>query len=214
MQVKRVNYSGRTVISPDPYIEINEVGIPFEIAKIVTVAETVTDLNIEKLKKLIEKAEEYPGANYVIRPDGKRKKITPELKEEIINELTPGYKVERHLQDGDIVLFNRHPSLHRGSFMAHFVRVLPGRTFRLHPAVAAPYNADFDGDEMNIHSPQTEEARAEAKILLDVKRNLISPKNNTNLIGCIGDAITGNYLLGEEEFSKDYANQMLFKSGY
>ncbi|MFA5070784.1 MAG: DNA-directed RNA polymerase subunit A' [Candidatus Pacearchaeota archaeon] len=210
---KRVNYSGRTVISPDPSIAINEVGIPFEIAKVVTVAESVTDLNIEKLKKLIEKAEEYPGANYVIRPDGKRKKISADLKEEIINELTPGYKVERHLQDGDVVLFNRHPSLHRGSLMAHFVRVLPGRTFRLHPAVAAPYNADFDGDEMNIHSPQTEEARAEAKILLDVKRNLISPKNNTNLIGCIGDAITGNYLLGDEEFTREDANQMLFKAG-
>ncbi len=210
---KRVNYSGRTVISPEPYIGINEVGIPYEIAKVVTVAESVTDLNIHKLKKLIEKSEEYPGANYIIRPDGKRKKITPDLKEEIISELAPGYKVERHLQDGDVVLFNRHPSLHRGSLMAHFVRVLPGRTFRLHPAVAAPYNADFDGDEMNIHSPQTEEARAEAKILLDVKRNLISPKNNTNLIGCIGDAITGTYLLGEEEFSRDYADELLFKSG-
>jgi DNA-directed RNA polymerase subunit A' len=210
---KRVNYSGRTVISPDPYISINEVGVPYEIAKIVTVAESVTDLNIEKLKKLIEKGEEYPGANYVIRPDGKRKKISPDLKEEIINELIPGYKVERHLQDGDVVLFNRHPSLHRGSLMAHYVKVLPGRTFRLHPAVVTPYNADFDGDEMNIHSPQTEEAKAEAKILLDVKKNLISPKNNTNLIGCIGDAITGNYLLGEEEFTKDYANQILFKSG-
>ena len=89
---KRVNYSGRTVISPDPCIEINEVGIPYEIAKVVTVAETVNDLNIKKLKKLIEKAEEYPGATYVIRPDGKRKKISPELKEEIINELNPGYK--------------------------------------------------------------------------------------------------------------------------
>jgi len=210
---KRVNYSGRTVISPDPSIEINEVGIPYEIAKIVTVAETVTDLNIKKLKSLIERAEEYPGANYIIRPDGKRKKIVPELKEEIINELAPGYKVERHLQDGDVVLFNRHPSLHRGSLMAHFVRVLPGKTFRVHPATAAPYNADFDGDEMNIHSPQTEEARAEAKILLDVKRNLMSPKNNTTLIGCVKDAITGNYLLGLDNFSKEDANQLLYRSG-
>ncbi|MCK5043833.1 hypothetical protein KAR52_02425, partial [Candidatus Pacearchaeota archaeon] len=210
---KRVNYSGRTVISPDPSIEINEVGIPYEIAKVVTVAENVTDLNIEKLKKLIDKADEYPGANYIIRPDGKRKKITSELKEEIINEISPGYKVERHLQNGDVVLFNRHPSLHRGSLMAHFVKVLPGRTFRLHPAVAFPYNADFDGDEMNIHSPQTEEAKAEAKILLNVKNNLFSPKNNTNFIGCIGDAITGNYLLGTEKFSSDYINQLLYRSG-
>jgi DNA-directed RNA polymerase subunit A' len=210
---KRVNYSGRTVISPDPSIAINDVGVPYEIAKVVTVAETVNDLNIEKLRALVQKGDEYPGANYIIRPDGKRKKITNELKEEIIAELTPGYKVERHLQNGDVLLFNRHPSLHKGSLMAHYVRVLPGRTFRLHPAAAAPYNADYDGDEMNIHSPQTEEARAEAKVILDVKRNLISPKNNTNLVGCIGDAITGNYLLGLEEFSADFANQMLHQAG-
>ena len=210
---KRVNYSGRTVISPDPSIAINEVGVPYEIARVVTVAETVNDINIEKLKKMIERGEQYPGANYVIRPDEKRKKITPELKEEIISELVPGYKVERHLENGDIVLFNRHPSLHKGSLMAHYVKVLPGRTFRLHPAVATPYNADFDGDEMNIHSPQTEEARAEAKILLEVKKNLISPKNNTNWIGCTTDAITGGYLLSLKEFSREDANQLLYSSG-
>jgi len=210
---KRVNYSARSVISPDPAIEINEVGVPYEIAEIITVCESVTDLNIEKLKELIRMGEKYPGANYIQRPDGKRKKITEELKEEIIAEIEPGYKVERHLQDGDIVLFNRHPSLHRASLMAHFVRVLPGRTFRLHPAAAFPYNADFDGDEMNIHSPQNEEARAEAKILLDVKQNLISPKNNTNLIGCNKDAITGGYLLSIDELSREDANQLLYKSG-
>ncbi len=210
---KRVNYSGRTVISPDPNIRINEVGIPFEIAKVVTVAETVNDYNIEKLSKLIRMGENWPGASYVIRPDGRRKKITLDLQEEIIQELKSGYKVERHLQDGDIVLFNRHPSLHRASLMAHYVRVLPGKTFRVHPAAANPYNADFDGDEMNIHSPQTEEARAEAKILLDVKQNLISPKNNTNLVGCIVDAITGNYILGKRELTKEEANQILYKSG-
>jgi len=213
MAGKRVNYSARTVISPDSSLKINEVGIPYEIAKIVTVCETVNDLNIEKLKKLIKKGKEYPGANYIIRPDGKRKKIAEELKEEIINELSSGYKVERHLHNGDIVLFNRHPSLHRGSLMAHFVKVLPGRTFKMHPATCAPYASDFDGDEMNIHSPQTEEARAEAKILLDVKRNLFSPKNDTNLIGCLEDAITGNYLLGLDELTKEEANQLLYESG-
>jgi len=209
---KRVNYSGRTVISPDPSIEFNEVGIPYEIAKVVTVAETVNDLNIDYLKGMIRKAEEYPGANYVIRPDGKRKKITPDLKEEIISELAPGYQVERHLQNGDVVLFNRHPSLHKGSLMAHYVRVLPGRTFRLHPSVAAPYAADFDGDEMNIHSPQNEEARAEAKVLLDVKQNLISSKNGSNQMGCIVDSITGGYLLGLDQFEKEEANQLLYQS--
>ncbi len=209
---KRVNYSSRSVISPDPSLKIDEVGVPFEIAKVITVGERVNTMNLEKLKQLIL-SEDYPGANYVIRPDGKRKKITSDLKQEILEELQPGYIVERHLQDGDIVLFNRHPSLHKQSLMAHYVRVLPFRTFRLHPAVCPPYNADFDGDEMNIHSPQTEEARAEAKILLEVKENIMSSKNNTNLVGCIADAVTGGYLVSLSQIPKDEAIQLLFESG-
>jgi len=209
---KRVNFSSRTVISPDPSLKINEVGVPYEIAEVLTVKEEVTSLNIDYLKKIVL-SEKYPGANYIIRPDGRRKKITPELKEEIINELIPGYYVERHLQDGDIVLFNRHPSLHRGSLMAHYVKVLSYRTFRMHPAVVFPYNADFDGDEMNIHVPQTEEAKAEARILLNVTNHLISPKNNTNLIGTIGDAVTGNFILGNNEIDEAEAQQLLFNSG-
>lgn len=210
---KRVNYSSRTVVSPDPYIGINEVGVPFEVARIITVAETVTSLNIESLKALIRNGDNYPGANYVIRPDGKKKRITEDLKEDICNELVPGYIVERHLTDGDIVLFNRHPSLHKQSLMAHYVRVLPNRTFRLHPATAFPYNADYDGDEMNIHSPQTEEARAEAKVLLDVNANIISSKNGINLIGTIGDSVTGAYLIGKDTFEKRDADQILFAAG-
>ncbi len=209
---KRVNFSARTVISPDPNLKINEVGIPFEIAKVLTVAEKVTTLNIERLRKLIL-AESYPGANYIIRPDGKRKKNTPDLRKDLAVEIIPGYIVERHLVDGDIVLFNRHPSLHRASLMAHYVRVLPYRTFRMHPAVCFPYNADFDGDEMNIHGPQNEEARAEATVLLNVESNIFSPKNNTNLIGCITDAITGNYMLSEKELNKEDASQLLHEAG-
>src|SRR3989339_1710892 len=209
---KRVNFSSRTVISPEPFIKINEVGIPKEIAEVLTVNEEVTTLNIEYLRKLIM-SDKYPSANYIIRPDGRRKKITPELKKEIIEELQSGYFVERHLQDGDIVLFNRHPSLHRGSLMAHHAKILPCRTFRLHPATVFPYNADFDGDEMNVHVPQTEEARAEARILLDVNNNLMSPKNNTNLIGTISDAITGNHILGKNYISKEEAQQLLFNAG-
>ncbi len=210
---KRVNYSGRTVISPDPSIKINEVGVPYEIARVITVSESATTINLEYFKELVKNGEKYPGANYVIRPDGKRKKITEDLKEEICAEICPGYKIERHLRDGDIVLFNRHPSLHKQSLMAHYVKVLSGRTFRLHPAAATPYNADFDGDEMNIHSPQTEEALAEAKILLDVNYNIISSRNNMNLVGTIADAITGAYLLSKAEFDKKEADQILFSTG-
>jgi len=209
---KRVNFSARTVISPDPNLNINEVGVPYEIAKIITVAEKVTTLNSERLKKLIL-SESYPGVNYVIRPDGRRKRLTEDLKEDIAEEIEPGYTVERHLIDGDIVLFNRHPSLHRASLMAHYVRVLPYRTFRMHPASCNPYNADFDGDEMNLHGPQNEEARAESQVLLSVDSNLFSPKNNTNLMGCIADASTGNYILGETELSKAEASQLLYEAG-
>ncbi|MEK6858926.1 MAG: DNA-directed RNA polymerase subunit A' [Nanoarchaeota archaeon] len=210
---KRVNFSARTVVSSDPYLNINEVGIPLEIAKTITVSESVTTMNMDRMKNLIRRGDEHPGANYVMRPDGKRKRITAELKEELCNEIQPGYKIERHLEDGDIVLFNRHPSLHKQSLMAHYVRVLPNRTFRLHPAVCFPYNADFDGDEMNIHSPQTEEARAEATILLEVKQNIMSSKNNINLIGTIADAVTGAYIMSTDTISKAEADQLLFACG-
>ncbi|MBS3091593.1 DNA-directed RNA polymerase subunit A' [Candidatus Pacearchaeota archaeon] len=210
---KRVNYSARTVVSPDPFIKLNEVGVPYEVAKVITVAETVTTLNIDEMKELIKKGDNYPGASYVIRPDGRRKKVTEELKEELVNEIQQGYKIERHLRDGDVVLFNRHPTLHKQGLMAHYVKVLPYRTFRLHPAAAFPYNADFDGDEMNIHSPQNEEALAEARVLLNISNNIISSKNNTNLCGTIADAITGAYILGKDELNKAEADQLLFSAG-
>ncbi len=156
---KRVNFSARTVISPDPSISINEVGIPLRVAKELTIPVAVQENSIDEIRQLILAAPSWPSANYIIRPDGKRKKITVESKEEIAKEIGPGYTVERHLKNGDIVLFNRQPSLHRMSIMAHRVRVTPWKTFTLNLCVCAPYNADFDGDEMNLHVPQIEEAR-------------------------------------------------------
>ncbi|MBN2881275.1 DNA-directed RNA polymerase subunit A' [Candidatus Woesearchaeota archaeon] len=193
---KRVNFSSRTVISPDPMLDLNEVGVPEIIAKKLTVPEKVTEWNMERMKKYVEDGSEgYPGANYILRPDGKRKKITDDTKEQLLEELQPGYTVERHLKDGDVVLFNRQPSLHKMSMMAHYVRVLPGRTFRLNPSVCAPYNADFDGDEMNLHVPQTEEARAEAELLMLVDHQLISPRYGLSIIGTVQDGTEGIYVL-------------------
>ncbi len=193
---KRTNFSARTVISPDPMLNINEVGVPMVMAMKLTVPERVTEWNIEYLKEFVKRGpKEYPGSNYIIRPDGRRKKITDETREQLLEELQPGFIVERHLMDGDICIFNRQPSLHRMSMMCHRVRVLPGLTLRLNPAVCAPYNADFDGDEMNLHIPQTEEARSEAEILMEVQTQLISPRYGLSIIGCNQDAITGNYIL-------------------
>ncbi len=212
---KRVNFSARTVISADPKIKFNEVGVPKIIAMELTIPEKATEWNIEWLKELIKQGpKNYPGANYVIRPDGKKKSITEETQEILLEELQPGYIVERHIVDGDISIFNRQPSLHRMSIMCHKIKILPGRSFRLNPAVCTPYGADFDGDEMNLHIPQTEEARAEAEILMSVENHIISPKNGLNIIGSIEDAISGLYLLTKDmKLSKEGANKLLFSAG-
>lgn len=192
---KRVNFSARTVVSPDPCISINEVGVPKVIAKELTIPMTVTDNNIEYIRELILRSPAWPSVNYVVRPDEKRKKVTDETKEEIAKEIVPGYVVERHMQNGDVVLFNRQPSLHRMSIMAHKVRVTPWRTFTLNLCTCPPYNADFDGDEMNLHVPQTEEARAEAELLMEVQRHIRSPRFGGPIIGCKEDHISGCYKL-------------------
>lgn len=211
---KRVDFSSRSVISPDPMIDVDEIGVPLSISKELTIPESVRDFNIEKLREsILNGPEEKNGANYVVMPNGRRKKITEKNKEKIAEEIEVGYKVERHLRDGDIVLFNRQPSLHRMSIMAHRVRVMPYRTFRLNLTVCPPYNADFDGDEMNMHVPQSEEARAEAKLLLEVKENILSPRFGGPIIGGIQDHVTGAYLLSKEEFNRRETEQMLYYSG-
>jgi DNA-directed RNA polymerase subunit A' len=192
---KRVNFSARTVISPDPLISINEVGIPQEAAIELTVPIRVNQFNVDACREMLGRGPNiYPGVNYVIRTDGHRIKVTEKNCETLQEKLEIGYIIERHLIDGDIVLFNRQPSLHRMSMMAHEVRVMPYKTFRLNLSVCPPYNADFDGDEMNLHALQSEEARAEAKILMRVQEHILSPRFGGPVMGAIHDHITGIYL--------------------
>jgi len=210
---KRVNFSARTVISPDPDIDIDEVGVPEAIAKELTITVNVTERNFDVMRETVRRGRNHPGVNYVRRSDGRKVKVTESNYETLAEELDIGWKVERHILDGDIVLFNRQPSLHRLSIMAHYVMVMPGRTFRLNPTVCPPYNADYDGDEMNMHVLQTEEARAEAKILMAVQRNIISPRFGRPIIGSIHDYITGLFLLtkGEKRFEKEKVLDILHK---
>ncbi len=213
---KRVDFSARTVISPDPFISINEVGIPIYVAKDLTIPEKVTEQNVDELKELVRNGSTvHPGANYVIVEGKKKKKITEEVKEVLAEELMVGDTVERHLQDGDIVLFNRQPSLHRLSIMAHEVKVMPYKTFRLNLCVCPPYGADFDGDEMNIHVPQTEEAQVEARVLMKVQRQIISPRFGEPVIGGMQDYISGAYILTKKDtlFTKDETEEMLYFAG-
>jgi len=215
---KRVDYSARTVISPDPNIDINEVGVPVHIAVRLTVPDMVTERNIEEMRRLIVNGpDRHPGALYIIRPDNKR--IRMEFvadREKVAEAIKPGFIVERHLKDGDIALFNRQPSLHRMSIMAHRVKVLPYRTFRMHLAVCPPYNADFDGDEMNLHIPQSKEAQTEARLLMQVQDQILSPRYGAPIIGAAKDFITGAYLLtrGETMLTADEVGKLLSATGY
>ncbi|MHA1486493.1 MAG: DNA-directed RNA polymerase subunit A', partial [Promethearchaeota archaeon] len=189
---KRVDFSARSVISPNPFISINDVGVPMAIAKILTIPTNINDWNIEEMKQLVLNGPfHHPGANYIIRSDRRRIDLRYVKNRKIISEmLAPGYTVERHLADGDLVLFNRQPSLHRMSIMAHEVKIMDGRTFRLNLTVCPPYNADFDGDEMNLHVPQSEEARTEAELLLKVQNHILSPRFGGPILGGIQDFIS------------------------
>jgi DNA-directed RNA polymerase beta' subunit len=347
---KRVNFCGRSVISPDPYLGINEVGVPEKIARELTVPIRVNTRNREELRQMIFKGpEKHPGVNYVVRNDGRRVRINdrsrlinsgfrchnpdclpettlrpdldsvlpapnflpgivvrrmtrriettlggaPEAEEyfevdeqatllnlrgediqhqpldandptailhyrwkwELANQSTdfpdeleiscphcsspeineirtrvedrlatvdqdglpkPGLVVERHLIDGDVAIFNRQPSLHRMSMLVHEVRVMPGHTFRINLAVCTPYNADFDGDEMNLHVIQGEEARAEAQILMRVQEHILTPRYGGAVIGGIHDHISGAYLMTRDDMvlSESTAMEVLGQIDY
>ncbi|MHA1859831.1 MAG: DNA-directed RNA polymerase subunit A', partial [Candidatus Asgardarchaeia archaeon] len=211
---KRVNFSARTVISPDPNMSINEVGVPHPIAEELTIPIEIVPWNIEACKELVRRTE-YPRAVYAIDPKGRRRKIIDKNRDEILEQMDNGWVIERQLVDGDPVLFNRQPSLHRISMMCHRVKVLPGKTFRLHVAVCPPYNADFDGDEMNLHVPQTKEAQAEAEALMLVQDQIISPRHGFAIIQPNEDHISGLYLLTRKGvyFTKDEAEKLLGEVG-
>ena len=202
---KRVDFSGRTVISPDPNLGIDQVAVPELVAKNLTYPEQVSRYNREKLQKRVKNgANKWPGANYIIKKESNIKQLLKYGKlSNHADHLQIGDIVERHLEDGDVVLFNRQPSLHKLSILSHYVRVRPHRTFRLNECVCNPYNADFDGDEMNLHVPQTEEARTEAIELMGVKYNLATPKNGEPIISAIQDFITAAYLLSSKDIFYD-----------
>lgn len=183
-------------------MRIDQVAVPEHVAKVLTYPERVTPHNIEKLRKLVRNGpDNHPGANYVTHKSGNgfKKYLKFGNRNQVANDLSIGDVVERHLNDGDVVLFNRQPSLHKLSIMSHFAKVRPWRTFRFNECVCTPYNADFDGDEMNMHVPQTEEARSEAVELMGVKNNLVTPRNGEPIIAATQDFITASYLLSKKD---------------
>ncbi|CUM65511.1 DNA-directed RNA polymerase II subunit RPB1 [Priceomyces carsonii] len=188
---KRVDFSARTVISGDPNLDLDQVGVPLSIARTLTYPEIVTPYNIHRLTEFVRNGpNEHPGAKYVIRDSGDRIDLRYNKRAGDI-ALQYGWKVERHLMDNDPVLFNRQPSLHKMSMMAHRVKVMPYSTFRLNLSVTSPYNADFDGDEMNLHVPQSPETRAELSEICAVPLQIVSPQSNKPVMGIVQDTLCG-----------------------
>lgn len=194
---KRVDFSGRTVISPDPNCPIPSLVVPIWSAMRLTFPERVCDFNIASLRQaVINGTEIWPGA-LAIKRKGDAYKVSLKFvnRRQVAANLQIGDIVERHLKNNDAVLFNRQPSLHRMSIMAHKALVMPWRTLRFNECVCSPYNADFDGDEMNCHLPQTLEAKAEAFTLMGVVNNLTTPKNGEPLISPTQDFLSGSWMI-------------------
>ena len=192
---KRVDFCARSVITPDPNIKTNELGVPIQIASNLTIPEVVNKYNLTKLSNLVRNSPyKYPSAKSIERIKTK-KTISLLYVDTGSIELVEGDIVHRHLLDGDIVLFNRQPSLHKLSMMAHVVKVLPHYTFRLNVSVTTPYNADFDGDEMNMHVPQGLQAMVDIKNIAIVDQQLISPRVHTPIITLVQDSLLGLNIL-------------------
>jgi DNA-directed RNA polymerase II subunit RPB1 len=187
---KRVDFSARAVITPDPNLDIDQVGVPRTIAQNLTFPEMVTPFNIDRMQELVARGHnQYPGAKYIIRENGERIDLRYHPKPSDLH-LQYGYKIERHIVDDDLVVFNRQPTLHKMSMMGHRVKILPWSTFRLNLSVTTPYNADFDGDEMNLHVPQSLETKAEIQELMMVHRNILTPQSNRPVMGIVQDSLT------------------------
>ena len=221
IQGKRVDFSARTVISVDPNIDIDEYGVPYKIAMNLTYPEIVTKYNINKLYKLVKNGPNtYPGAKYITKINrnqfGETNEREYSLKNIDLKSITLEYGdiIHRHLMDGDICLFNRQPSLHRMSMLAHKIKVVKNKTFRLNITVCKPYNADFDGDEMNMHIPQSVMCREELKRICLVSKNIISPGKSIPIIYIVQDTLIGAYLFTNKDvnslFKKDIYNLMMF----
>ena len=190
---KRVDFSARSVITGDPNLSIRQLGVPMKIAKNITKPIKVNDRNRDFLLKLIQNGPDvYPGAKILERRNGENISLRYVDRNSI--RLDNGDIVHRHMMDGDAVLFNRQPSLHRMSMMCHIVKIMKkGDTFRMNVGCTKPYNADFDGDEMNMHMPQNVLAETELRHLAAIPYQLISPASNAPIIGIFQDSLLASY---------------------
>ena len=212
---KRVDYSARSVITADPNLSIRELGVPEKIAKNITKPVIVNNRNKRFLSKLVENGpDKWPGAKILEKKNKQSISLRVASNRKNI-QLENGDIVHRHMMDGDAILFNRQPTLHRMSMMSHIVKVMKkGDTFRMNVADTKPYNADFDGDEMNLHMPQDLESETELRNLAAVPHQLISPANNSPIVGIFQDSLLGAHRLTRENITFTHREAMNLLMNY
>lgn len=190
---KRTDFNARTVIGPDPNVNTHEVGVSRNIALKLTKKEQVNALNFDSLLARVRKGpRRLDGAHSIL--DGKNEIMLDEHNCKTVR-LAIGWWVRRYMNDGDWIVFNRQPSLHRESMMGHQVRIVPSKTFGVNPSVMPPYNADCDGDEMNLQYPQDVMATADVAVLMNVERHIVTPQNSRPCISLVQDGRAGSFLL-------------------
>jgi DNA-directed RNA polymerase beta' subunit len=197
---KRVDQSARSVITPDPYISLDELGVPLQIAMNLTFPEVVNSYNIEFLRGLVRTGvDTWPGAKYVRRSaDGVTKTLKYADREAIADALENGDTVDRHMLNGDYVLFNRQPSLHKMSMMGFKVRVMTYQTFRLPVLATGCFNADFDGDEMNLFKPQNVQTMSEVMDIAAIPYLVLNPRDAKPIVEVIQDTSVGSYRITKD----------------
>lgn len=206
LMAKRVNFSSRTVISPDPTLAFGQISVPIMFAPILTPEVRVNRYNRAEMQNLFEK-----GRVTYIRPivnvassegkqiqfSGSKSQVTQKLRENYT--LKDGDIIYRWMQDGDIVIFNRQPTLHLYSFMGYYAVLRDQKTFGLHMSYTTPLNADFDGDEGNMHILQVLDSRAEAEELMSVRNCLINAQSNKPTMGIVFDGPVVGYLITQPD---------------
>lgn len=192
---KRADQNARSVIKPDRILDIDQLGVPSIFMNTLTKPEEVNARNIEWLTKAVRLGPSVNnGAARILHVSGEMTQLHL-VEDRTKIKLQYGDVVERHLIDGDVGCFNRQPSLHKLSFMAHRLKRVEGEAFCVPLGVMGPYNADCDGDEMNLHILQSLQADAEARELMAVSRNVMNPQTNAPCLSLVQDARSGALLL-------------------
>lgn len=195
-QGKRSDLTGRAVVSPGNYLRFTEVGVPDRMARRLPIPYTVTKANLEETYALLNAGKLNSHTPYNVDESGMRvkgQKIKLDIGDQP-SEIKEGDEVSRNLRDGDVVLFNRQPTIHYGSITAYTARIIKGNNITFHSGSTTIHNLDHDGDEGNIIAVVAPEAIMEAWTLMHASQNMVNNKHSKANVGLVLDLVTMSYL--------------------